>query len=135
MQQYKWNCIQKDQPGEDNDPADFDKIEKLSKELDGALEIGIRPRASSDTSSPENKNYRSANSICFKTVSSEETIIYASDVKVNSEVSPTNMILARRETKISINVKPYKSLVRDYPMPPNKTGARNKTATALHRNS
>ena len=118
-----------------NESEDIDMIENILRELDGASEVGKRPRASSDTYSPKKNNSHSPNSKCLKTASSEETIIFATDDKDPSQTIPSNITEGRKETKIEINIKPYKSLIRDYPMPPgNKTGDRSKTAGLLNRN-
>ena len=106
---------------------DNDDIEKILQELDGTSEVTKRPRTPSETSLPlKDSNEHSPSSKIPKT-SSEETVIFPTHSKKSLDTSPSSVTL-QKTLKADIKLKPHKSLIRDFPMPPDdNTGARKKS--------
>ena len=115
----------------------FDEIEKMLRELDGPSEFGKRPRATSEPSSPRKANNScSPSSKCLKATSSEETIEFNINNDNPSENSSKIDSQHDTESKKASNIRPYKSLIRDYPMPPNDNkGAKSKIPIKTNRSS
>ena len=98
----------------------YEDIEALLRELDGPSEFGKRPRTPSEPSSPkEENNSHSPSSKCLKTTSSEETIVFITNSENLSENSSKVDSQYDKKPKKESNLRPYKSLIRDFPMPPN----------------